>query len=280
MSKLSFRLTIELVPQPLWGINLRSREGLGPWRWKKFRRSLINERGDQCEICRSRKKLHGHEIWEYQERKRVGTAKLKSVEITCQNCHDIHHWGRTKALIDAGIVDEKRHNELKRHFRKVNRCTQRKFDVHAKLALHVWRERSLKRWKVDWAIFRNAVAEAEAARKLWWARHSARNSSGKRNSGEPANLAASSPVMGKLPPKLFEMSQQGASDDEIQFIFDALIYAAENGKRFVNVYQNGEATFLFTNDQKQADQQLLMWVERTRRPALGFVNAGETWEVR
>jgi hypothetical protein len=86
--------------------------------------------------------------------------------------------------------------------------------------------------------------------------------------------------MNKLPQKLFEISQQGVSEEEIQFIFDALIHAEENGKRFVNVYQNGETTFLFTNDQKQADQQLRMWIERTARPAVGFVNNGETWEVR
>jgi hypothetical protein len=57
--------------------------------------------------------------------------------------------------------------------------------------------------------------------------------------------------MNKLPQKLFEMSQHGVSEDDIQFIFDALIHAEENGKRFVNVYQNGETTFLFTNDQSK-----------------------------
>jgi hypothetical protein len=275
MPKASFRLTIELIPGPLWGRNLRSREGIGPWRWRKLRQSLINERGDQCAICRSRKKPHGHEIWGFHEMKRVGTATLKGVEIICQNCHDIHHWGRTKALINAGFVDTKRHNELKRHFRKVNRCTQREFDIHAKLALRIWREQSFKKWNIDWGDFHGAVAEAEAARNLWWIRRSARE-----QKAAGTSMGAGIPIMKQLPPRLFEMSQQGANEDEIQLIFDALIYAEENGRRFVNVYQNGEATFLFSNDQMQADQQLRMWVERTGRPAIGFVRASDTWEVR
>jgi hypothetical protein len=86
--------------------------------------------------------------------------------------------------------------------------------------------------------------------------------------------------MKKPPPKLFEMSQQGVDDDTIQFIFDALIHAEDSGKRFVNVYQaGGEPGFLFTNDQREADQQFRMF-GRTGKPGIAFIFTGETWEER
>jgi hypothetical protein len=163
---------MELVPQPLWGVNLRL--WLGQGRWRKFRQALIDEGGQQCAICKSPDRPHGHEIWEYRDKKRVGTARLKAVEIICQNCHDIHHWGRTKKLIDRGEVSLKRHNELKRHFRMVNHCTQREFEAHADSAFLIWGERSFKEWKVDWGDFRNEIAEAEIGRQLWMARRLAK----------------------------------------------------------------------------------------------------------
>jgi hypothetical protein len=86
--------------------------------------------------------------------------------------------------------------------------------------------------------------------------------------------------MKSLPPKLFEMSQKGVEEATIQFIFDALLHAEENDKRFVNVYQDGgEPSFLFTNSEHEAEQQLRMW-GRARKPALAFVNTGDTWEER
>jgi hypothetical protein len=88
--------------------------------------------------------------------------------------------------------------------------------------------------------------------------------------------------MKKMPPKLFEMSEQGVSENEIQYIFDALIHAEDNGDRFVNVYRDGtdEPKFLFTNNQTEADQQLSRWRESVGKPSLGFFNSGETWEER
>ncbi len=86
--------------------------------------------------------------------------------------------------------------------------------------------------------------------------------------------------MKRLPPKLFEMSRQGVDEDQIQFIFDALIHAEETGRRFVNVYQGEETTFLFTNDEAQANQQLALWTQRFGGNPIGFVNTGDTWLVR
>jgi len=86
--------------------------------------------------------------------------------------------------------------------------------------------------------------------------------------------------MKTMPQKLFDMVQQGASEEEVQIIFDALMHAEEQEKVYVNAYQGDETTFLFTNDGKQADQQLTIFREKVRRPAIGFVSVDGDWQER
>ena len=70
-----FRLKLGLVPGPLWCVNLRSStEGLGDYRWRKLRKQIVDECGGKCVICGSDQRLHGHEVWRYVEKKRVGSA--------------------------------------------------------------------------------------------------------------------------------------------------------------------------------------------------------------
>jgi hypothetical protein len=164
------KLRIELIPKPLWEVNLRSRDGLGKARWDKLRRKLIETNGTRCAICGS-DGHHGHEVWEYREKKTVGTAVLLRVEIVCIDCHDIHHWGRTTKLFQAGTITGDRYGFLRKHFRKVNGCRQQVFDDHALRSARVWLKRSKKRWKIDWGDFKPAVAEAKAAREAWAARN-------------------------------------------------------------------------------------------------------------
>jgi len=166
------KLRVELIPKPLWEQNLRVRDGLGKARWDKLRRQLIEKHGARCAICGATEHLHGHEIWDYREKKTVGTVVLLRVEIVCGDCHDIHHWGRRTKLFEAGTITAERYNHLKKHFRKVNHCRQEVFDNHFRLSARVWMTRSKKRWKVDWGDFAPAVAEAKAARDAWAARNS------------------------------------------------------------------------------------------------------------
>lgn len=165
------KLRIELVPKPLWEQNLRLSDGLGKARWDKLRRKLIETQGARCAICGGTERLHGHEVWEYREKKTVGTAALLRVEIVCIDCHDIHHWGRTTKLFQAGTIGGDRYGFLRKHFRKVNGCRQQVFDDHALRSARIWLKRSKKRWKVDWGAFDPVVAEAKAAREAWAARN-------------------------------------------------------------------------------------------------------------
>jgi hypothetical protein len=166
------KLKIELIPKPLWGKNLR-RGGLGKYRWDKLRRQLIDKDGARCIICGATdRKFHGHEVWDYREKKTVGTAALLNVKIVCIDCHDIHHWGRTIKLLQSGRISDKRYRHLRKHFRRTNRCAQDSFDKHILRETEVWLQRSKKKWKVDWGDFAPAVAKAKAAREAWKARNS------------------------------------------------------------------------------------------------------------
>jgi hypothetical protein len=170
------KLGIELVPKPLWEHTLRSNEGLGkPW-WGKLRRGLIKKRGPCCAICGViGKRLHGHEVWGYREKKTIGLAVLLRVEIVCIDCHDVHHWGRTTKLFEAGKITPERYRHLRKHFRAVNGCRQEVFDNHFLQSIRVWEARSKKRWKIDWGEFAPLVEEAKAARVVWAERHSDRD---------------------------------------------------------------------------------------------------------
>jgi hypothetical protein len=170
------KLRIELIPKPLWEQNLRLHDALGKGRWDTLRRKLIKTNGAQCAICGATERLHGHEIWEYREKKTVGTALLLRVEIVCIDCHDIHHWGRTTKLFEAGVISRDRYGFLRKHFRKVNRCRQHVFDNHFIQSARVWSRRSKKRWKVDWGSYGPAIAEAKAGREAWAARNPDRES--------------------------------------------------------------------------------------------------------
>jgi hypothetical protein len=171
------KLRIEMIPKLLWERNLRLRDGLGKARWDKLRRQIIAKQGAHCAICGATKQLHGHEVWEYRGKKTVGTALLLRIEIVCVDCHDICHWGRTTKLFEAGTITNERHNHLRKHFRKINRCRQEVFDKHFLLSARTWLRRSKKRWRVDWGDFAPLVAEAKVSRDAWAVRHADQNDS-------------------------------------------------------------------------------------------------------
>jgi hypothetical protein len=159
------KLRIQLVPKPLFERTLR--DALGKARWDKLRHKLIEANGAHCEICGSPNRLHGHEVWAYRDKSGVATAVLLKVQIICIDCHDICHFARTTKLFQAGIISPERYGTLRRHFRKINRCRQRDFDNHFLRSLRTWASRSKKRWKIDWADFREQVEVAKAARTKW-----------------------------------------------------------------------------------------------------------------
>jgi hypothetical protein len=162
-----FKLKLELVPESLWTRNLRAMQGLGKTRWDTLRRNLRKAGQTRCAICGGSERLHGHEVWEYEDRPRVSVARLMRVEVTCQKCHLVNHWGRTKQLIAHGKIKHAGHMALRKHFRTVNRCSQSDFERHIETSFAIWRTRNTKKWRVEWGDFAPMLREAEAGRKTW-----------------------------------------------------------------------------------------------------------------
>jgi hypothetical protein len=159
------KLHVEMVPQPIWGMNLRSKGGLGRYRWEKLRKSILAERGPTCVICASADQPHGHEVWKYEEKRRTGIAKLLRVEIICRDCHSIHHWGVATRLALQGLLPLDDLRRLIKHACNINGCTPRQFKRHADDAMAVWERRSALRWTIDWGPYHEDVRLAREARE-------------------------------------------------------------------------------------------------------------------
>lgn len=160
------KLKLELVPKRIWRINLRSAQGLGEARWDTLRRKLMHDDAKYA-ICGGTDRLQGHEVWEYTDRSRESVAKLIRVEPVCAKCHAVHHWGRTKQLAARGAIEHSRYLALRKHFRTVNRCSQRDMDRHIDRSFRIWHTRNERNWRVDWGDFAPLIREAEAARAAW-----------------------------------------------------------------------------------------------------------------
>lgn len=162
------KLRLDLVPLPLHGRNLRSKtEGIGEGRWKRLRLFAIEQCGGKCVICGGADMLNGHEVWKYEEKKRVGLATLVRVDAVCRTCHNVSHWGMTRILIQLGVIKHDTHMLLRRHFRKVNGCLQADFDRHIQRSFSEWRRRSDKRWNINWGPYAPLIAEAALSRAKW-----------------------------------------------------------------------------------------------------------------
>jgi hypothetical protein len=161
------KLRLELIPGPLWGLNLRSNVvGIGPGRWLKLSRATKAALG-KCTICGGNDRLHGHENWKYIEKRRSGVAILIGIDAICTICHSVQHWGRIQQLVAIGLMSAADERRLIRHIMKTNKCTRAAFERHVVRSFRIWRVRSKKRWKTYWGNFEPIVVEAKMARDLY-----------------------------------------------------------------------------------------------------------------
>lgn len=137
------KLTAELVPSTVWYSSLYR---LLPREiWNNLREGIIRENGRKCQICDEAKGIMNlHEIWNYDDEKHI--QKLDGFILLCRMCHHIKHIGLAGILANEGKLD---YNEVKRHFCKINNCSEREFEKHVNDAFAVWRERSMHQWEQD-----------------------------------------------------------------------------------------------------------------------------------
>ena len=129
-----------LVPKSSWYkslANLLDRET-----WNRIRERELRRAGYKCEICGySGKGLHCHEMWEYDDKKKV--QKLVGYKILCERCHLAHHLGFATV---SGRLEET--------VEWISEITGMKESEVWKLvdkAFKEWEERSKYTWKIDYS---------------------------------------------------------------------------------------------------------------------------------
>jgi hypothetical protein len=166
MSK-PLKLQIELVPTPLWGINLRT--ALTPTKWRRIRSDAVAI--GACEVCAAADpaKLHGHERWSYCEDDggAEGVAHLLGVGSVCRQCHAVKHFGSTQNIAAGNPAYTDMVEDAIKHFCKVNGVNRKAFDKHSDAALEAHLIQNAMKWAVDWGAF---AAEVEAVRTIRAAR--------------------------------------------------------------------------------------------------------------
>lgn len=143
----SARLTVELVPRPLW-YKSNIRTVLPREDWDLLRRSVYRRANYLCEICGGRGPAHPiecHEVWQYDEAARTQT--LKRMIGLCPACHGVKHKGRSQ-IVGKG-------DEAMTHLAAVNGWPSDLAQRYVDLAFHVWARRSgLSGWRllVNWDV--------------------------------------------------------------------------------------------------------------------------------
>jgi hypothetical protein len=134
------RLTIELVPQGQWGINLRSELSSGEW--NRLRRSIYAAADYKCEVCGGVGRKHPvecHERWDYNEVTKAQT--LVGLIALCPPCHQVKHIGRSMSIGkgDQAIA----------HLMDVNGWGEDETALYIEGAFEVWQRRSAEDWTLD-----------------------------------------------------------------------------------------------------------------------------------
>lgn len=93
-----YKLRIELVPESLWGVNLRA--AMSATMWSQVGAIVFERAGGQCQICGGvghRHPLECHEAWEYIPDRKFETGinrqVLRGLEALCPDCHLAKHIG-------------------------------------------------------------------------------------------------------------------------------------------------------------------------------------------
>lgn len=131
-----------MVPQPLWGRNLRS--VLTRKDWDTVRKAAYRKFDYRCMVCGEQGPdwpVGAVHEWEYDDD--VKRSTLKDVIALCPGCNAIHHWGHTSVEGDAEAA-------FKRMMR-LNRWTWSEAHQAIKSASNECDERSAHKWSIDYS---------------------------------------------------------------------------------------------------------------------------------
>lgn len=138
------KLTIELVPQTCWYSNVRS--NVSKTVWDSVRKASYRKANNVCEVCGEtglaqgfRHKLECHEIWDYNDSKKI--QSLKSFISLCPLCHKVKHPGLAGIKGETELVI----NQLV----KVNNISRNQAEAYLRESFRIWEARSQFEWTLD-----------------------------------------------------------------------------------------------------------------------------------
>ncbi len=140
----SFKLEMERIPATVFSESVFTycRDNGKSAVWKKIKENLIKKEGKKCWICSYDKedaKLQAHETWHYDYDNKI--MKLQNIHHLCLKCHMLKH----PLLWEIG-------DKLIEHFCRVNNCTKKDFEEHAKETYETFVKRSKIQWKQDFSL--------------------------------------------------------------------------------------------------------------------------------
>jgi hypothetical protein len=150
-------LEIELVPAPLWGINMR--KALTTTQWDNLRHKVYADHNHRCAICGADGQMNCHELWSYDDDAHI--QRLDGFTSLCSLCHHIKHIGHANILASQGKLD---FEQVVEHYMRVNHCTRAEFERHRTAAYDQWSERGRYDWTTDYGEYTEMV-EANAAKR-------------------------------------------------------------------------------------------------------------------
>lgn len=146
-------LTVELVPQSQWGLNLRSELSSGEW--NRLRRSVYKDADYKCEICGGVGPKHPvecHERWDYNEETKTQT--LVGLIALCPPCHEVKHIGRSMSIGKGSLALA--------HLMEVNGWDEDETTLYVEGAFEVWERRSAEDWTLDISWMQHRGVEPKA----------------------------------------------------------------------------------------------------------------------
>lgn len=169
----SYAPSINPVPLPLWGVNLRAL--MTRTEWRRERRTLLEGRGQRCETCGEEEELsrriYAHEEWEYVTGGVPAVARLMGIKLSCWHCHACEHFGAVKGMVATGRLSQRAIEDTIAHFCRLNGVDEAAFHAHHREAFLKWAELNSLTWRIDWGPYTGWVQdtfEGDLGDIAWW----------------------------------------------------------------------------------------------------------------
>ena len=151
MPQRQLKLTIQLIPRPLWG---RSLAKLAPRNeWEKLRIQVFEWYDRRCGICRAgNPTMICHEVWQYDDVNHV--QRLADLMLVCEMCNRCIHFGQSERLAAEGKLDLEM---VMAHFCSVNGADRFELTMERSRAGKEWNERNKHEWTQDFGEYSDLV---------------------------------------------------------------------------------------------------------------------------